>query len=116
MKPRNRAEWGVAVSAFVAFFFACLDFVLGSWAIGIAMLSLAGVQWVGIFTKRWAYYTGWVDGRSNLALSMAEAQRRNMSPGDFMVSVMEKDASLILDRMGKRQYRKFRERVEAADL
>lgn len=112
MKPRNSSEWVTAIGALVAILCALVDFVLGSWAVGIALLALGMVQAVGIFTKRLAYFCGWMDGRSNLVLSMAEAQRRDLSQSDFWISVMEKDASMTVDQMSKRQYRKIRERIE----
>lgn len=116
MKPRNASEWGTAIAAFAAFVGACVDFAVGSWPTGIVLIALGLVQALGILAKRAAYYCGWMEGRSNLILSMGEAQRRGMRPGDFMVSVMEKDTAMTVEQMGKRRYRKFRERVEAGTL
>lgn len=116
MKPRNSTEWGVAIAAGAAFVGACVDFAVGSFPTGIVLVALGLVQALGIYTKRWAYYCGWMEGRSNLFASMAEAQHRGMRPNDFIVSVVEKDTALLVDHMSKRQYRKFRERVDAGTL
>lgn len=92
---------------------AVANVVLGQWLSALLMLVLGLMLLLNIKVRKAAFYAGWIDGRINLINMMTEAGRRGFTPEEAMVSVVEKDLSMMGEHLGERSARRFQAHLTA---
>jgi hypothetical protein len=99
----TRRLWWISVGELALFVVTILALVavqgLAPGWTTLACSLLVGLQ-VGrlglISTRRaMAYRSGWLDGRTAFVAAMSEAQRRRMSPGDWLAAELARDYAVL---------------------
>lgn len=100
----HRARWLFARS--LAVFLA----VLAGWAVyvwssgdqplphvllGVVLGGYLGTTALGTLSRPMAYRSGWLDGRATMVAALSEAQRRGLSPDDWLRGQWEADAAVL---------------------
>lgn len=70
----------------------------GSWAddaLGLLLAALAGLAVTSILRVKMAYRTGWLEGRRAMVYALAEAQRRDLPPHEWLLSELERDYAVL---------------------
>lgn len=85
------AALGVLVASYAAIFAGGGFQVLGQ--LGVALVAGWGVS--SGLRRQGAYRNGWLAGRQQMVHALAEAQRRGLSPQDWLMSELERDSAVL---------------------